>query len=65
MKNVTTTLKVFLTNQRSISDNVNFLGVMPGPTTLSEYMFFHQFTPDGNPYEIKYIQINTTEVEND
>ena len=50
---------------KSIADGINYLGVMPGPSSLKEYMFYHLFTPDGNPYQIDMIQLNTTEVEND
>ena len=41
--NVTQT--VFLASGNSVTANMSYLGISPGPKSLKNYMFFYQFNP--------------------
>jgi len=63
-------MKVFLTNNKSIADGMNYLGVMPGPKSLCDFQFFCKFKPVNGgasdyEYQINNIRINNTHAVND
>ena len=37
------TIKVFGTSNKSINEEINYLGVSPCPESLQDYSFFHQY----------------------
>lgn len=49
-----------MTSDKSIADGMNYLGVMPGPKSLSEFQFYRNFKPGGVPYQINNIRISNT-----
>ena len=36
-------IRAFCTSEKSINNNLNFLGLSPGPNNLIDYSFYHQF----------------------